>query len=110
MQQDAGLEQNAFALTSGATAVIDASTADVGIDRERRRQYRLLRLAVSALVAILGVDVLHPVSVLGDIDPEYGVPVLFFAALIGVMLGSQVLTGRSPHTPHAPRADRRADE
>ena len=90
---------------------MDSTHTDVGHAREYRRQRRLLNLAALVLVLIIFVELVHPLTVLGGIDWTLAVPVLFFVSLIGVMFGSQVMTGRSPHTVLRPeQIDIRIDD
>jgi len=75
---------------------------DVALDREGQRRRRLVRLAV----VLLGVNAWlvvravqgRPALPTFHVDPLVLVPVLFFVALIGVMVGTTMGAGRSPHT------------
>ena len=75
---------------------------DVALDREGQRRRRLVRLAVVLLVvnAWLVVRAVQgrPALPTFHVDPLVLVPVLFFVALIGVMVGTTMGAGRSPHT------------
>ncbi|TNM68587.1 AAA family ATPase [Streptomyces sp. NP160] len=85
-------------------------SADVGRNRERRRQRRLLRIAV--LLAPVAVYLWYrlltgdPVSgedfALPVVDPLYLVVGLFFLVMIGVLLAQVVVSGRSPHLVYRP--------
>jgi cell division protease FtsH len=84
--------------------------ADVGASRESARRRRLWWLA-GYLGMVLGWLVWravsgHPVDFLGlalpHIDPLVIVPMLFFAGLIVVLVGSTVGAGRSPHVTFRP--------
>jgi ATP-dependent Zn protease len=102
--------------------VLDARTADVGAVRESRRQRRLATVAVVLgvpaaylwwrIVSGDAVDVLGlPGAVLSSIDWMLVAPILFFVALIGVLAGSYLVSGRSPHTLFRPeQIDVRLDD
>ncbi|HSF26490.1 MAG TPA: AAA family ATPase [Actinomycetes bacterium] len=106
----------------GGRAVIEAGAADVGSTRERRRLHRLAVLAVllGPPAAYLwwriltgdAVDVLGlPGAVLGSIDWLVMAPILFFVALIALLGGSYLVSGRSPHTLFRPeQIDVRLDD
>jgi len=77
--------------------------ADVGRNRERARQRRLL-----VIVAVLGPPVAwfwgrfltgNPLTMptLPAVDPLYVMVGIFFAVMIVVVLGTSVVAGRSPH-------------
>jgi ATP-dependent Zn protease len=79
---------------------------DVALDRERLRRRRLGRVAVILLAinawlvvrAVQGKPALPSLH----IDPLILVPVLFFISLIGVMVGTTMGAGRSPHVVFRP--------
>jgi ATP-dependent Zn protease len=82
--------------------------ADVDLARERRRQRRLLRVAL-VLGAVLAWLVQRDLSGAGlpapslpDIDPLYLVSGGFFVVLTAVLLGTSVAAGRSPHVLYRP--------
>src|SRR4051794_39342251 len=82
--------------------------ADVARARERRRQGRLLRMAV-VLGAVLAWLVERDLSGAGlpvlsspDIDPLYLISGGFFVALTAVLVGTSVAAGRSPHVLYRP--------
>ena len=88
---------------------------DVALDRERQRRRRLLRLAVALMVlnAWLVVRALEgrPALPTLHVDPLVIVPVLFFVALIALMVGTTMGAGRSPHTVVRPeQVDVRLDD
>ena len=88
---------------------------DVALDRERQRRRRLLRLAVALMVlnAWLVVRALEgrPALPTLHVDPLVVVPILFFVALIAVMVGTTMGAGRSPHTVVRPeQVDVRLDD
>ena len=80
---------------------------DIAADRDRLRRRRVYRWATVALTVeawfivapLLG---LSPWPSLPAIDPLILVPVLFFAALLVLLLGSQLVAGRSPHLTYRP--------
>ncbi|MBO3095500.1 AAA family ATPase [Cellulomonas dongxiuzhuiae] len=79
---------------------------DIAVDRERVRRRRVIRLCLVVLVleayvvwsALTG----RPLVVLPDVDPLVIAPVLFFVALIALLVGTQVGAGRSPHVTYRP--------
>ncbi|MGZ4603467.1 MAG: AAA family ATPase [Kineosporiaceae bacterium] len=82
---------------------------DVARARERRRRQRLLGL-LAALVAVAGWPAYRllsgrPLDVpsLADVDPIYLMSGAFFVMLTVVLLGTTVVSGRSPHLVY--RAD-----
>ena len=82
-------------------------TADVAVVRERRRRRRVARLvAVLAVLAapFVAAAVGHPVPMpdLPTFDPMVVTAVLFFLALLGVLVGSSFVAGRSPHVLFRP--------
>lgn len=88
---------------------------DVALDRERQRRRRLLRLAVALMVlnAWLVLRALQgrPALPTLHVDPLVVVPILFFVALIAVMVGTTMGAGRSPHTVVRPeQVDVRLDD
>ena len=91
----------------GGTDVLGVQGADVGIGREEQRLRRLRRLTF--LLAIPGVYLWwriisgDPVSFgLPHVDLMLLVPMLFFVALIFVLVGTTVAAGRSPHVLYRP--------
>ncbi|MCM0638968.1 AAA family ATPase [Cellulomonas wangsupingiae] len=79
---------------------------DIAVDRERVRRRRVIRLClvVLALEAYVVWSALtgRPLVALPAVDPLVVAPVLFFVALIGLLLGTQVGAGRSPHITFRP--------
>jgi len=81
---------------------------DVSRLRERRRQQRLTRLAVvlGPVAAWLWYRLLtgDPAGVpqVPAVDPLYLMSSLFFLALLGIMVGTTVVSGRSPHVVYRP--------
>lgn len=106
----------------GGLAVLDARRVDVGATRERRRRRRLTILAVllGLPAAYLWKHILEgspinifaiPGEVFASIDWLTVAPLLFFAALILVLAGSYLVTGRSPHVLFRPeQIDVRLDD
>jgi ATP-dependent Zn protease len=80
---------------------------DIAIERDRVRRRRVYRvafvlLALEAYVigsALLGRSVVPPMPA---IDPLVLVPVLFFAALLLLLVGTQLGSARSPHVVYRP--------
>jgi cell division protease FtsH len=88
-------------------SAIRSTMHDIAIDRERMRRRRVYRvaglvIAVEAYVIAMLLAERPPIPSLPPIDPLVLVPVLFFIALLGLLVGSQVLTGRSPHLTYRP--------
>lgn len=81
---------------------------DVDHLRERRRQRRLLRLAgLAGPVAVwlwYRVLIHDPVGLPSwpDVDPLYLMSGTFFAVMIFTLLGTSVISGRSPHVVYRP--------
>ncbi|MDC7123610.1 AAA family ATPase [Cellulomonas fimi] len=89
---------------------------DIALDRERMRRRRVYRLAAAVLAveayvivsALLGRD---PLPSMPAVDPLILVPVLFFAAMLLLLVGTQVGTARSPHLTYRPeQVDVRLDD
>jgi cell division protease FtsH len=94
---------------AGGKAVLDVSAADVGATREVLRRGRWVRLTAFVWVV---VGVLWLRAVLKDpgasfvpvpqVDPFLLVIIVFFLLLLGLIVGQQVLAGRSPHLVYRP--------
>ncbi|TQL02688.1 AAA family ATPase [Cellulomonas sp. SLBN-39] len=91
-------------MTAARTPLI--ATHDIAADRERLRRRRVVRLCL--VVLALEVYVIwaaltgRPLVVVPEVDPLVLVPVLFFAALLLLLVGTQVGSGRSPHVTYRP--------
>ncbi|MCU0295863.1 MAG: AAA family ATPase, partial [Candidatus Nanopelagicales bacterium] len=89
---------------------VEAAGADVGKARERGRQRRLLAIAIALGIptAFLWFRLItgSPVDVtawrLPTIDPFLLIVGVFFIVLIGTLLGTTVVAGRSPHVTYRP--------
>jgi cell division protease FtsH len=87
---------------------VPQTLSDVDRLRERQRRRRLTKLAAGVVLVIgwvafrLGNG--RPVSPvdLPSVDPLYLMSGLFFAVLLFVLLGTQVIAGRSPHVVYRP--------
>ena len=91
----------------GIGGVLAARQADVGETRERQRRRRLRSLAlwlgVPALFLWYRILIGHPFQPsFPSIDPFLLVPILFFSALILLVLGTTLGAGRSPHILYRP--------
>lgn len=91
----------------GLTPVLGEGRADVARDRERKRHRRILRLAVVLVVlaAWPAVRVLVGRSALPafpHLDPLVVTPMVFFAALIGLVVLQMTMSGKSPHVVYRP--------
>ncbi|MDQ1713909.1 MAG: cell division protease FtsH [Frankiaceae bacterium] len=91
-----------------SAGLLSVHTADVGQNRESQRQVRLRKVAVLLAVpaAFLWYRVAdgRPFDVIAfpHVDWLLFAPILFFVALIALLGGTQVMTGRSPHTMFRP--------
>ena len=113
-QSDGSLEASptevapAMALPLGGIGgVLGVRNADVGASRESQRRRRLAKIAVAfgipALFLWFRILSGDPVSLgLPHIDLYLLVPILFFASLILVLVGTTVGAGRSPHVLYRP--------
>ena len=87
----------------GAGGLLDPRLGDVARVREQQRRRRLVRLLVLLALPTLWLwwRILdgRPVDLLAlpEVDWLVVTPVLFFAVLLLVIVGSHVATGRSPH-------------
>lgn len=86
---------------------LDDTAHDIALERDRMRRRRFYRAAV----VVLGIEAYaigmalsgrSAVPQLPGIDPLILVPVLFFAALLVLLVGGQVVAGRSPHLTYRP--------
>ncbi|MGV8967008.1 MAG: AAA family ATPase [Cellulomonas sp.] len=83
------------------------TTHDIAIDRERLRRRRVYRLAavviaIEAYLIAMPLSGRDPIPPMPAIDPLIVAPVAFFIALIALLVGTQVLAGRSPHLIYRP--------
>jgi ATP-dependent Zn protease len=92
---------------SGSPGAAPRDPADVGRTRERQRQRRLLRIALLLTVPLgwfwgrllAGEPPLPPPP---RVDPFLAVVVVFFVLMLGVVLATTVVAGRSPHVTYRP--------
>lgn len=96
-------------LTGAGGSVLALRDADVGTSRERTRRNRFVKLAVVlwVLVALawLRATTMGPGASflpLPHIDPFLLTIIVFFGAMIGLGVGQQVLSARSPHVTYRP--------
>ncbi len=97
-------------LAEAGTGRVHVSRADVGVSRERSRRRRVAMLGVVLAIPLLylwgriisgdGFDITN--ITWPTIDPMLVLPGLFFLALIGVLVGSTLGAGRSPHVTYRP--------
>jgi len=97
-------------LDAVATGRLRAADADVGRSREHGRQRRLLKIALILAVPAVwlwvriavgrGLDV--TALTLPRIDPFLLIVGVFFLVLIGTLVGTTVVAGRSPHVTYRP--------
>jgi ATP-dependent Zn protease len=91
-----------------SAGLVSARTADVGANREvqRRRRLRTVAITLGLPAGYLWYRLLdgRPFDVVAfpHIDWLVFAPILFFIALIALLGGSQLMTGRSPHTLFRP--------
>jgi len=88
--------------------VVRMSEADVGATREVRRRARWVKLTTTVWVVVAALW-LRAATYDGSgfvpfpsIDPFLLTIVIFFLLLIGLAVGQQVMTGRSPHVVYRP--------
>jgi ATP-dependent Zn protease len=103
----AGTERDGFEGTLSSASVLRAGDADVGRSRESQRRRRLrtvaLWLGIPALYLWYRIVSGDPIQWgLPSIDPLYVIPILFFACLLLVLVGTTVGAGRSPHVMYRP--------
>ncbi|TXH42323.1 MAG: AAA family ATPase [Actinobacteria bacterium] len=104
------MEPSDHILSEVAGGRLRAADADVGRSRERNRQRRLLTIAVILAVPALwlwfriltgrAVDLTN--LSLPAIDPFLLIVGIFFIVLIGTLLGTTIVAGRSPHVTYRP--------
>ena len=89
-------------------SVLDMAGADVGAAREAKRRRRWVRLTAVVYAAVVLLW-LRAVTYDGSgfvplptIDPFLLTIIVFFGLLIGLAVGQQVVSGRSPHTVFRP--------
>ncbi len=97
-------------LGTAAGGLLRMRDADVGRTREQRRTRRWLKLTVAVLSAAAVLswrastwDGTQDFVPLPHVDPFLAVVFGFFALMIGMVVGQQLMTGRSPHVVY--RAD-----
>ncbi len=109
-QREAGAENaatEAAPFLGGTGGVLSVRGADVGASRERQRRRRLRSLAIALGIpaAYMWLRILSgdPVQFgLPHIDPFLLVPMLFFGALLVLLVGTTIGAGRSPHVIYRP--------
>lgn len=83
---------------------------DVGARRERLRRHRLAWAALLVWALVAAEWWLWPPP-MPHVDPLVAAPAAFFVALIALLVGTQVGTGRSPHVTYRPeQIDVRLDD
>ncbi len=97
----------ATSMALSSTSVLNAGDADVGASRESKRRHRLRVMAtwlgIPALFLWYRIAIGQPVEWgLPHIDPFLLMPVLFFSALLLIIVGTTVGAGRSPHVMYRP--------
>lgn len=80
---------------------------DIALDRDRMRRRRFyvaaaVILALEGWVVVAAVQGRSPLPALPQVDPLVVVPVVFFGALLALIVGTQVVSGRSPHLVYRP--------
>jgi ATP-dependent Zn protease len=80
---------------------------DIAVERDRVRRKRVYRFAAFAIAVeayVIGSALLNRplVPPMPQIDPLVLVPVLFFAALLLLLVGTQMGSARSPHVVYRP--------
>lgn len=82
-------------------------TNDIALDRDRRRRRRIyvaaaVILPVEAWFVAAPLMGRSPLPPLPSVDPLLVVPILFFAALLALLFGTNAAAGRSPHLVYRP--------
>jgi cell division protease FtsH len=103
-------QSSADMLALAGTGRLEAGQADVGAARERSRRRRLTILFLVLLVPAVWLwnGLLHGQGLalqdlsFPQIDVMVLMPALFFLALIGVLVGTTIGAGRSPHVTYRP--------
>ena len=103
--QEGGLE----GLTGAGGSVLALRDADVGASRERSRRARFLRMT-TVVWTVVGLAWLRVLTTtpgtsflpLPHIDPFLVTIIIFFVLLMGMAVGQQVVSGRSPHVTYRP--------
>ncbi len=80
---------------------------DIALDRDRMRRRRFyvaasVVIAVEAWVVVSAFQGRSPLPPLPSVDPLLVAPIVFFGALLALMVGTQVVSGRSPHLVYRP--------
>jgi cell division protease FtsH len=94
--------------TSGIPDLVEARTADVGNTREKQRRRRLRTIAwvlgipAAFLWFRLVTDDPFNVFAFPAVDPLIITPILFFALLLLLFVGTTIGAGRSPHVLYRP--------
>lgn len=83
------------------------SQHDIAIERDRMRRRRVYRaaavvIALEVYLVVMPLTGRSAIPTLPAVDPLVVVPAVFFVALLVILLGSQVVTGRSPHLTYRP--------
>lgn len=80
---------------------------DIALDRDRMRRRRFyvaagVVIALEAWVVVAAVQGRSPLPALPSVDPLLVAPIVFFGALLALIGGTQVASGRSPHLVYRP--------
>ena len=80
---------------------------DIALERDRVRRRRVYRmvvvvLAVEAYFIAMPLAGRSAIPTMPTLDPMILIPAVFFAALLLILVGSQVVTSRSPHVTYRP--------
>jgi ATP-dependent Zn protease len=93
---------------AGGRSVLTARAADVGAEREVQRRRRWVKL-VALVWAVVGMLWARALTFDGgafvplpSIDPFLLTIIIFFGLLLGLAVGQQVMSGRSPHVMYRP--------
>ncbi len=83
------------------------SQHDIALDRDRLRRRRFYRLAavvllVEAWFIVVPLTGRSPLPALPAVDPFLVTIIVFFAAMLAVVVGTQVVSSRSPHLTYRP--------
>ena len=111
-----GAEGKACLWPTRSSSPIRRGAHDIALERDRVRRRRVYRFAVVVLAAeayvivsaLLDRPIVPPMP---TVDPLILVPVLFFAALLLLLVGTQMGSARSPHVVYRPeQVDVRLDD
>jgi ATP-dependent Zn protease len=106
---ESGARSLAALTGAGGGQVLDVAAADVGASREGQRRRRFVKLAAVVWLVVgalwgraLTIGEGQAFLPLPHVDPFLLTIIIFFGLLMALMLGQQVMSGRSPHMVFRP--------